>query len=171
MPFTTWENTKQHNHWIKNKEWIQEKMKWGKALKHNLKKVEVKGRKRKANVWRHFKTGQLGETAFCLAHKGSHPISLLWLLLFAKDLVFLLVIIVGFSPLSPREQLSHLLQSHELLCCGCVWLIIPLAFIKSVDWHPGREAAGPEGEAIESQQDLCPTVCVFFGHVRLCPQK
>lgn len=96
---------------------------------------------------------------------------LLWLLLFATDLVLRLVIIVGFVPLSPSEQLSHLLRSHELLCCGCMWLIIPLAFIKSVDWHSGREAAGPEGPATEGQQDLCPTVCVGFGHVRLLSSK
>lgn len=96
---------------------------------------------------------------------------LLWLLLFATDLVLRLVIIVGFVPLSPSEQLSRLLRSHELLCCGCMWLIIPLAFIKSVDWHSGREAAGPEGPATEGQQDLCPTVCVGFGHVRLLSSK
>lgn len=48
---------------------------------------------------------------------------------------------------------------------------MPLAFIKSVDWHSGREAAGPEGEAIESQQDLCPTVCVYVGRARPLSSK
>lgn len=40
-----------------------------------------------------------------------------------------------------------------------------------MDCHSGREAAGPEGEAIESQQDLCPAVCVYVGHVRLLSSK
>ena len=104
--------------------------------------------------------------------------SLCWSLAFGFDHFFspkilfpFLSSLWDFFPLSPSEQLSHSLRSHELLCCGRVWLIILLAFIKSVDWHSGREAAGPEGEAIESQQDLCPAVYVYVGHVRLLSSK
>lgn len=92
--------------------------------------------------------------------------------LLTKEFVFLLVITVGFFFFFFLPQSScHIYSGLMNYCAAGAWLIIPLAFIKSVDWHSSREAAGPEGEAIESQQDLCPAVCVYAGHAGLLSSK